>query len=571
MNHSEILRNIVILIGVAVFIVAFLKRLNLSPVLGYFMAGALIGEHGFRIIEHGDTQLAAEFGVVFLLFAIGLELSFERLKAMRKYVFGLGTLQVITTAVIIGCTSMLLSQSSTSALIIGGGLALSSTAIVLQVIAENRSQATQVGRIALAVLLMQDFAVVPLLVVIPLLAGDAYSIASATLNAFLKAVFVLIAIFISGRLFLRPAFNVITSSNTAKNNEVFIAATILIALAAAWATESMGLSLALGAFVAGILVAETEFQVQAEESIAPFKGLLLGLFFMTVGMTIDVMELYNELGKIIGISFGIIVIKATIIAGLCMIFGFSKGIAIHAGLLLSQGSEFAFILFKLGISNDIIDEASGQILLMVVTFTMAFTPLLSLIGKKLASKIENKTDNLPLKILQQEARDLVNHVVIAGFGKVGKMVAKVLQAEYVHYIAIDIDERMVKDEQANGFPVYNGDISQLHTLNAVGLDRAISVVFAIDNEITLKKAIKIISRNFPQVAVVIKAQDLKNSAEFYEIGATIIVPESYEIGLQLGGAVLKTAGIDEYEIVRIKNMLRANNYVIAKNEDEGNA
>lgn len=569
MEKIEFLPTILILILAAVCIVLLFRKIHLSPVLGYLVAGAVIGDYGLNIVSHHDTHALAEFGVVFLLFAIGLELTFDRLKAMRNYIFGFGSLQVIITALLIGCLVTLARGDWKQALIIGGGLALSSTAIVLQVIAESRAQSTQVGRLALSVLLLQDFAVVPLLVIIPILGGGEHSIVSALTLSFAKAMASLLFIFIAGRLLLRPLFNLITSANMAKSNEIFIATTLLIALSAAWGTDYMGLSLALGAFVAGILVAETEFQLQAEESIAPFKGLLLGLFFMTVGMSIDVKQVYNDLWAIALVSVALILVKTLIITGLSLLFGFSRGVSIHAGLLLSQGSEFAFILFNLGMNSKIIDPSVGRVLLFSVTFTMALTPLLSLIGDKLAKYLEtSQPEKSPSESLKIGTRDLTNHVVIAGFGNVGKMVAKMLEAENVHYIAIDINDNVVKEGKENGFPVFKGDISSLATLHASGLSRASSIILSMSNKVTYKKTLKLISSNFIQVAVVVRAPDLLDAEHLYEMGATFIVPEDYEAGLQLGGAVLKSIGVSEFEISRIKNRFRAGNYTMIISEDD---
>jgi len=325
MEEEHFLAIVLLILTTAVVIVATFKKFKLSPVLGYFVAGGLIGEHGLNYVTSLQTEVLGEIGVIFLLFAIGLELTFERLKSMRRYVFGFGSLQVIISAVAIGMAAVLLGEGLSSAVIIGGGLALSSTAIVLQVIAESREQSTQVGRLSLAVLLMQDFAVVPLLVIVPILSGEQVGIVKPLGEAFLKAVLVLVFIFVIGRIFLRPLFNMISSSNTAESNEIFIAATILIALGTAWMTDYMGLSLALGAFAAGLLVAETEFQVQAEESIAPFKGLFLGLFFMSVGMSIDLGLVWEHIGLVSTLSIGLILVKSAIIIGLCLLFKFSIG------------------------------------------------------------------------------------------------------------------------------------------------------------------------------------------------------------------------------------------------------
>jgi CPA2 family monovalent cation:H+ antiporter-2 len=568
--QEENLKLVVLLISTALLVVLFFRQLKLSPVLGYFVAGALLGSNGFNYVDSEKTEIFGEIGVVFLLFAIGLELTFERLKAMRKYVFGFGSLQVFITALLVGSIAIIVFNNNNAAILIGGGLALSSTAIVLQVIAESRSQSTQVGRLGLSVLLMQDFAVVPLLVIIPLLSGNKTEILSAISGAMVKAIIALVVIFIAGMLLVRPLFSLITSPNSAENNELFTAATLSIALSSAWLTNYMELSTALGGFVAGILVAETEFQTKAEETIAPFKGLLLGLFFMTKGMQIDLNMLYDNLKIIILLACSIILLKAFIISGLCILFGFSTGVAIHSGLLLSQGSEFAFILFNMGIDHGILSKANGQILLLVVTLTMALTPLIVAVGKRIAARLDHKPVTSPLQYLERGARDLNNHVVIAGFGAVGKIVSKMLEAEHFNYIALDTNADIVNEEAKNSYPIFRGDVSQLQTLKAAGLDRARSIIIAIDNSVTIKKALKVISTNFPEVAIVVRAADLKNASELYENGATIIVPENYESGLQLGGAVLKSIGISEFEISRMKNQFRASNYVMANGKNSSN-
>lgn len=569
MEQGNILPSILVLIAAAVFVVMIFKKLNISPVLGYLVAGAIIGDYGLHIVSHNQTELFGDLGVVFLLFAIGLELSFERLKAMRKYVFGLGSLQVILTAVTISGVVIFITKDTKAAIVIGGGLALSSTAIVMQVLDEMRSQTTQVGRISLSILLQQDFIVVPLLVIVPLLASNNDTIiVKAVSIAFVKAIAVLIGIFVVGRILLRPLFNMISSDKVEASNELFIAATLLIVLSAAMGTEYLGLSAGLGAFAAGILVAETEFRAQAEDSIHPFKGLLLGLFFMTVGMTIDVKEIYQELHTIVILSLSLIAVKSLIIIGLCMIFGFSKSVAIQSGLTLAQGGEFTFILFNLGMAHKVIDPAMGKILLLVVTCSMAFTPLLAMLGKWIADLVDDNVQDSPLKHIEKRTRDLSNHVIIAGFGQVGKMVAKVLEAEDINYIAIDINDKVVEEEEDSGFHVFKGDISQLDTLKAVAASRAKSLIIATDNQVTIKKSLRIIAANFPDLEVVVRAKDLRSSTELYESGATVIIPADYELGLQLGGAVLRSIGISEYEINRIKAQFRIGNYVTAQMDED---
>lgn len=564
--ESNILITIITLIATAVFIVAIFKRLKLSPVLGYLVAGAFIGDHGLKVVTYEQTYLLGELGVVFLLFAIGLELSIERLKAMRKYVFGLGSLQVLITAIIIAASVMITTKNSNSAIIIAGGLALSSTAIVMQVITETKSQSMQIGRIALAILLLQDFVVVPLLVIVPILGSGGENVESLTsilTASLIKTIIALAVIFITGRVFLRPLFSFISPDNN-ESSELPIAATLLVVLGASWSTEHFGLSLALGAFVSGVLVAETDFRVKAEESIYPFKSLLLGLFFMSVGMKIDVMEIYNQMTSIITFSLSLILLKGLIISGLCILFGFNKGVAIHAGLLLSQGGEFAFILFGLGKEYGVLEESTANILLLVVTCTMALTPLLAIIGRYISEKIEKRLGNTPDQIIEYGARDLTNHVIIAGFGKIGKMVARVLEAEGVNYIALDVNDDVVNKEVENGLSVFRGDASQVTTLEAVGGRRALALVVTVNNDITVKKITKLVNLNFNNLDVIARMKDLKNSHELYNLGIHSIIPQDYEIGLQIGASVLKAIGTSENEISRIKRQFRSGSYVVVK-------
>lgn len=559
MGEDHFLSAILLILSAAVIIVATFKKMKLSPVLGYFVAGGIIGEHGLAYVNSQNTETLGEVGVIFLLFAIGLELTFERLKAMRRYVFGFGSMQVLITSLAIGFVAYAMGEDVASAVIIGGGLALSSTAIVLQVVAENREQSTQVGRLSLAVLLMQDFAVVPLLVMVPILAGEQVGLIRPIGEAFLRAVFALVSIFVVGRIFLRPLFSMISSSNPRESNEIFIATTILIALGTAWLTHYMGLSLALGAFAAGLLVAETEFQLQAEESIAPFKGLFLGLFFMSVGMTIDLELVLDNLSFITALSFGLILLKAIIVIMLCLIFKFSIGNSIHVGLLLAQGSEFAFILFRLADKTGIFNIDTNT-LLLVVTITMAFTPLVAMLGSWIAKRLDKKY-RLKQNKIYKEISDMDHHVIVLGFGRVGQMVARLLEAENINFVAIDIGPEHVASERQKGNPVYLGDASSLEMMESVGIARASSVIITLSNEVTLKKTAKKISKLYPKLPIIVRAKDLAKSDELYAVGAKIIVPETYETGLQLGGAVLKSVGISEFEVSRIKNQFRAGNYI----------
>ncbi|WP_353272447.1 monovalent cation:proton antiporter-2 (CPA2) family protein [Wolbachia endosymbiont (group A) of Urophora cardui] len=562
-SGSQHLFDIIILLSAAVFIVIAFWKMNISPVLGYFVAGAVIGSHGFNLIHSAEVMdNLAEFGVVFLLFIIGLELTFERLIAMRIHVFGFGSLQVIVTMVAIWCIALAFGVNTNIATVIGGGLALSSTAIVLQVLQEKGSQASQVGRLSIAVLLMQDFAVVPLIVLVPLLAGNSeHSLISSLAGSLVQAAIALVLIFITGRLLLRPLFSVIAKM---ESNEVFISTTLLIVLGAAFITEQFHLSLALGAFVAGLLVAETEYRHSVEHAVLPFKDLFLGLFFMTVGMSINTELLLNKLPLITLLSIILIVLKTSIIYILCRFFGFKSAPAIQAGLLLSQGGEFAFILFRLANELNVLPSEIAQVLMMVTTVTMAFTPLLSGLGDWIANSFSTEKIILDDEAVETDTQDLYNHVIVAGFGRVGYMVTKMLTAEHLSYVVVDIQSKIVKEGKSDSFPIYLGDVTRCEILKSVGIERAQALVISIKNEVTIKKVVSLVAANFPHVNIVIRLPDLSNVEVYRDLGASKIIPETSEIGLQLGGAALSLSGISESGVTSLKSRFRKGNYSMLK-------
>ncbi|WP_264330935.1 monovalent cation:proton antiporter-2 (CPA2) family protein [Wolbachia endosymbiont (group B) of Erebia ligea] len=562
-SGSQHLFDIIILLSAAVFIVIAFWKMNISPVLGYFVAGALIGSHGFNLINSVEVMdNFAEFGVVFLLFIIGLELTFERLIAMRRHVFGFGSLQVIVTMIAIWCIALAFGVNTNMAAVIGGGLALSSTAIVLQVLQEKGSQASQVGRLSIAVLLMQDFAVVPLIVLVPLLTGNSeHSLISSLAGSLVQAAIALVLIFVTGRLLLRPLFSVIAKM---ESNEIFISTTLLIILGSAFITEQFHLSMALGAFVAGLLVAETEHRNSVEHAVLPFKDLFLGLFFMTVGMSIDIDLLLNKLPLVTLLSIILIVLKTSVIYTLCRFFGFRSAPAIQAGLLLAQGGEFAFILFRLADELDVLSSEIAQVLMMVTTVTMAFTPLLSGIGDWIANSFSTEKIILDDEAIETDTQDLYNHVIVAGFGRVGYMVTKMLTAEHLSYVVVDIQSKIVKEGKNDSFPIYLGDATRYEILKSVGIERAQALVVSIKNEVTIKKIVSLVATNFPHVNIIIRLPDLNNVEVYKDLGASKVIPETSEIGLQLGGAALSLSGISESGVTSLKGKFRKGNYSMLK-------
>ncbi len=568
MNHAIPLFEIVILLLSAVFIVSIFRVLRLSPALGHLAAGTIIGPFGLALISDIKTTSGiAEFGVIFLLFLIGLELSFKRLQSIRKHVFGFGSAQLLITGGLFTIVLLGLGTTTQASIIIGCGLALSSTAIVLQVVAEQGEKSSQVGRLALAILILQDLAVIPLLVLVSMLGNNEQSLLDAITDSAFKATLCLGVIFLAGRYLLRPLLRFIASL---ENTELFSATTLLVLLGVAWLSSMAGLSPALGAFLAGLLIAETEFKPQVEADILPYKNLLLGLFFMTVGMSLNIDMLKAHFIGIIGLTISLMACKTIIIMGLCRIFNFSLGTATHVGLLLSQGGEFSFILFSLADGNGIIGDDLAQILLVVVTMSMAFTPLVAELGKKIAIILEKRAISKPEAMLE-EIVDLRKHVIISGFGRVGHTVAKLLESENIPYVIIDIDSFMVSRERKNGLPIYYGDTVRVHVLKSLAIERAKALIIT-HNDIRVGiqtiTAVRDLNLDLPIIA---RARNIDQVQKLEKAGANLAVAEMFEVSLQLGGAVLKEIGVADHEISRIIDVFRAEDYSLTRTAENESA
>lgn len=558
--HLDTLPAILVLIASAVLIVICFRKINLSPVLGYLFAGILVGDYGFKIIPSEKTTFIAEFGIVFLLFAIGLELSFERLKDMRKYVFGLGSLQILATfSVFCLILHFLFQLDYHVSIIIAGGIALSSTAVVLQVIRDSHKQSTHFGRISLAILIQQDLFVMPLIVLVPILASNAGGkvILTEVSLATLKALLALSLIFLIGRIFLRPLFKTISIISPSNNSELFVAATLLIVLTSAWLTEYLGLSLALGAFVSGVLVAETEFRHQAETSILPFKDILLGLFFMSVGMTIDINLFMHKYFMVLAYTGGVIIIKFIIVAGSCYLFKLNKILSLQTGIILSQVGEFSLVLCKISMQDSLISPAIGAMCLVVITASMAFTPLLSSFGDYLSRKLCNIDIN-PLENIQANAKDLTDHIIIVGLTPSSKMSADMFAVNNIAHIIIERKDQSVETGKESGLPIFFGNGDDIETLKAAGVANARGVLLSGVNGIL--RSIKIISTNFPKIPIIVYSNNANNTKKLYDLGAHVVVPASCEAGLELASVFLRDHGLSPVEVSRIKNLYRSNAY-----------
>jgi len=570
MHNISYLHDILILLLASVVIIIVFKQLGLSPALGYLVSGAAIGPFGFGILTSIETTKSiAEFGIVFLLFAIGLELTFSRLMEMKKYVLGFGGLQVIITGgAISAICCKFINIPLEASIIIGSALALSSTAIVMQVITENAESTTRVGRLSFSILLMQDLAVIPILVLLPLLSKTDLDITHALGGAFANAAIALIVIFAIGRIFLRPIYRLVVES---KSEVLFLSLTLIVVLGAAFLSNSLGLSFALGAFIAGLMVAETEYKYRVEEEILSLKSLLMGLFFMTIGMSFDFDLLISTLHYIVLGALLLIAVKASIIILLCRIFKFPFAPAIHTGLLLAQGSEFAFVVFLMAVEQKLLDIDTSQFLMTLVTFTMALTPILASLGRRFKTILYTKEVLRDNKI-KREIGDISKHVIIIGFSKVGRIVAHILRKRAIDYIVLDNNHRMVRLEKNNGYNIYYGDPMNLDILKYIGINKCESVIVANEDEIACMKITRFIHENFPRISVITKSESANNTDRFKKVGASFVVSKHLETGLQLSHAALASVGISNKEITNALNSFREIHHEVIKDiisEEEG--
>jgi len=559
MPDLDFLVDGLIFLAAAVVVGPIFQRLRFSVVLGYLVAGAVIGPGGFALVEDSSTTHGlAELSVVFLLFTVGLELSIDRLKLIRWYVFGLGTMQVMVSGIVIGIIASLAGASVEAAIVIGGALALSSTAVVIQLLSERGEMASRVGRISVAVLLLQDLAVVPLLVLTPSLADHEVSLVVTVPWTMLKAAIAVAAMVAIGRLVLRPLFRAIA---VGRHPELFAAVTLLVLLGMSWSTSRLGLSAAVGGFLAGLLLAETEFRHHVAADIAPFRGLLLGLFFMTVGMGLDIHLAIENVVLVVGLAFALIMGKTVITAGLCRTGGQAWGPSVHVGLMLAQGGEFGFIMFALAMAAGILVPETGNILIATIALTMAVTPLLAALGHRVDRRLGVHAKRR-VEDVAEDAHDLKDHVIVAGFGRVGQSVGKTLAAAYIPYVAVEFETTRVAEARARGLPVFYGDATRADMLEALGAARARAAVVILDNAEAAERTVRQLHQRYSSLHILVRARDNNNRRRLDMARASAIVHETYEMSLQLGSNILRRFGTTEDQVAEILNEYRADDYAL---------
>jgi CPA2 family monovalent cation:H+ antiporter-2 len=556
------LREILLFLALAGILIPTLVRLRINQVLGFLAVGALLGPFGLGLFARDVPALAyltfpraegvvalAELGVMFLMFMIGLELSAARLWSLRRWVFGAGSAQVCASAVLIGAACWLLTGRIDSAVILGFVLSLSSTAVVMQLMTAQQSTASPLGQAAFSVLMLQDLAVVPLLILIGALAeGGQGSLGMLVALAMLKAALAIATIYLVGGRIVHPLFRAFARH---RQPDVFMALILLTTLGIAGLSAAAGLSMALGALIAGLLLAETEFKHEVELMIEPFKGLLMGLFFMTVGMNMDLRQILDFPLWLAGAVCALLAIKGTVVALLFRAGGLNWGRAFEGGLLLGQGGEFAFIVIGYAVAGKLVDPDLGQRIMLAVALSLFVTPPLARLGRSIGDKFESDRD------LEVAARDHASlesargRIIIAGFGRVGRQLAKLLTAQGMEFVAFENDARLVAQLRAEGLPVYFGDASRAELLRRGDAGPAPAIVQTRDHAASALHAVRGIRREFPHVAVYARSRDEKHARALKLAGATIVVPETLEASLQLSASVLETMGMDAAHVDRI--------------------
>jgi len=554
---GDALADVVVFLLAAILAALGVRQLKWSPVVGYLIAGAAIGPHGFALVaDVAEVHLLAEFGVVFLMFTIGLELSPERLKAMRSHVFVLGGLQVVVTALVITLAGKAFAFSTPQAVIIGLALALSSTAVVTRLLMERDALSRPVGRRAFGVLLFQDMAVVPILLIVGAFGEEVQSFTLADLWGIGQALAAIGAMIFAGRYLARPFFRLVASAQSA---ELFAATTLLVVLASAWLLESVGLSLALGGFLAGVLLAETEYTTQVELDIEPYRGLLLGLFFITVGMAIDIQVVLGAFHWILLVLLLMLTIKAGVIIAIARALGLSLVRALRLGLLLAQAGEFGFVVFNAATAEGLLGGEVVQILIVAIGISIALTPALAALADRLDRRFAKR--GLPDgDDLEATASSLEDHVVIAGYGRVGQTIARLLEEIRQPYIALDLDPVRVGAANKREVPAFFGNAGSAEVLKAAGLQRAAMLVITLDSPAAAVRAVTAARRVSPDLPIVARAHDHAHGRELERLGASAAVPETLEASLQLGGQVLRGMGMSHGASDDIIERLRMGDY-----------
>jgi len=557
------------LLGAAVLGVVAFRMMHLPPMLGYLVVGIVIGPHGLGFADDNETTHAlAEFGVVFLMFSIGLEFSLPKLSAMRHIVFGLGVAQVLATiavAMVFGWSAAyILPQLSEiswpAAFALGGALAMSSTAIVSKLLTERLELETEHGRRILGILLFQDLALVPLLIIVPALAKNSGNLVVTLAWASIKALVVLALLLFFGQKLMRSWFQIVVKR---RSQELFMLNLLMITLGAAWITEKAGLSLALGAFIAGMLISETEYKHQVEEDIKSFRDVLLGLFFITIGMLLNVHLVLEHWWLVLLLLVGPVLLKFVLIAGLAKLFGSTTGVALRTGLALAQAGEFGFVLLNQAGGLQLMDPLLIQVILASMVLSMLAAPFILAKSDAIVMKLsanEWMLQSLALTQLATRTMSSQKHVIIAGFGRSGQSLAKLLEEEGIPYHALEMDPDLVHDTREAGANVSYGDAARRESLVAAGIHRAAALVVTYASTPSALKVLHHANELAPTLPVIVRSHDDADLDKLLEAGATEVVPEALEGSLMLASHALVMLGVPLRRVVHRVQSARDERY-----------
>lgn len=556
---------ILILLISSVFAVAIFRAFNLPAMLAYFLVGLALGPHTFGLLPDSEASREfAEFGIVFLMFSIGLEFSLPQLYAMRKKVLGLGGGQVVVTLIVTMTISNLAGLSWPAAFVIGAALAMSSTAIVSKILAERIDLNSRHGRLSIGVLLFQDIAVVPMLVLIPALGMATSNLANVLGIALLKAVAMLALLFTVGKWLINPWFNLVASQ---RSRELFVMNVLMVTLLLAYATKLAGLSYALGAFIAGMLISETRFRYQVESDISPFRDILLGLFFISVGMLLNLEQIYQNFSLILLILFGFILMKALIVAAIVRVSKYEAGVAIRTAVILAQAGEFSFVILALGAEHKLISGAALQSVLAAALLSMVIAPFLIQINGKIARKLVGSYTRNSSKFvekIEESSKHLQDHVVICGYGRSGQYLGRFLREENIPYIALDIDPARVLEAAAAGENVMFGDAARRVVLSAAGCARAKALIISYADNRAAMKILHIAQETYPQLPVIVRTVDDSHMEQLRAAGAAEVVPEILEGSLMLASHALMLLGVPLNRVVKRIRLFREERYKLFK-------
>ncbi len=545
------LNEIIIFLATAVITVPFFKKLGLGSILGYLTAGIIVGPSVTGLISEVEhTRHFAEWGVVFLLFIIGLELELPRLKKLRKPIFSMGSQQFLCSAILIFAVAIALGQSLLVAFVISLCLPLSSTAFAVQMLTEKNEFLTLHGRSAFAILLFQDMAVIPIIALLPLLASSGFDAESGHfLLGMGKAIAVITMLILAGHFLIKPFLGLVAS---AKSRELFSAASLLVVLGTAATVHAVGLSMALGAFLAGVMLADSEFKHELEANIEPFKGLLLGLFFIAVGMSVDLSLFYKAPLVLLGLTLGLIVIKSFVLYFIGRLNKLNHHSSLKLAVAISQGGEFAFVILGIAISQHIIAQSLVDMMILVVTLSMALTPLLSMLLSRYF-KHKHKNQGTPE---YDHIEDDTPKVIIAGFGRFGQIIARILLLKKIHFTALEANFEQVDFVRKFGNKVYFGDATRLDMLRAAGADKAEVIVLSIVNlEASLKTA-SVAKKHFPNLKIFARARNRQHAYKLMDIGVDYVIRETFLSSIELAKEVLLGLGLIDKEALRVTQAFR---------------